>query len=124
MDRVKFDPVQAADNVIENIINENNLPNGSQPRGNRAKHLKRRVLNIPDSKLKDYLILNTSVLQKYAENMGYRIAWQRNFGSKTLDDVLEDIEKTIDEAPNLTPKQKEKKQFLLKKHLLVITYAY
>ena len=115
MERVKFDPVQAADNVIENIINENNLPNGSQPRGNRAKHLKRRVLNIPDSKLKDYLILNTSVLQKYAENMGYRIAWQRNFGSKTLDDVLEDIEKTIDEAPNLTPKQKEKKTILAKK---------
>lgn len=109
METVIPDPVKDADTVIENIINENNLPNGSPTRGNRAKHLKRRSLNIPDSKLKDYLILNTSVLQKYAENMGYRIAWNRNFGNQTLDDVLLRIEQAIAQAPNLSAAQKKRK---------------
>lgn len=88
----KSDPVKDAEATIANIIQQGHEPaffHGSP----RAKHLKARSLNIPDNKIKKFLVKDLSIFGKYAEAQGFNIAWARSFGKKTLDDVLSDIEK-------------------------------
>ena len=108
MEPYKSNPAAEADEVIANIINENNMAFGFTTRAKNTKHLRRRALNIPDRKLKEFLILDSSILEKYARSMGYRIAWQRNFGNQTKDDVLNSIERIIEDDASIETKLKPK----------------
>lgn len=96
-------PRQDAEEVIANIIEQGHEPVffGGSP---RTKHLKARSLNMPDNKIKKFLVKDLSVFGKYAESQGFNIAWSRNFGKKTLDNVLSDIEK-IGKREGLSPKK-------------------
>lgn len=108
MEPYKSNPAAEADEVIANIINENNMAFGFTTRAKNTKHLRRRALNIPDYKLKEFLILDSTILEKYGRSMGYRIAWQRNFGNQTKDDVLNSIERIIEDDASIETKLKPK----------------
>ena len=64
----------------------------------KGKHLLMRLTNIPEWKVKDYLILEAEVLTDYAKKMGFRIEWARRFGDEDLGSTLEFIERKQKEA--------------------------
>jgi hypothetical protein len=97
------DPLEDARSVIANIIEQGHEPaffHGSP----RTKHLKARSLNMPDNKIKKFLVKDLTIFGKYAEAQGFNIAWARNFGTKKLQDILDDIEK-IGKREGLNPKK-------------------
>ena len=92
MEEYISDPIKDADETLSKIIRDENNPEAYIGEGHKGKHLKRRVLNIPDSKLSKFLVKDVSVLGAYADKMGFRMAWKKNFGDKSLRQVLNDIE--------------------------------
>ena len=85
-------PREDAEATIDKIISDGHEPvfyHGSP----RNKHLKARSINMPDFKIKKFLVKDLTVFGKYAEAQGFNIAWARNFGKKTLQNVLDDITK-------------------------------
>lgn len=92
------DPVKDADETLGNIIRDDNDPSAYIGGVGKGKHLRRRVLNIPDSKLSKFLVKDVTVLGAYADKMGFRMAWKRNFGDKTLEGALNDIRQIAKDA--------------------------
>lgn len=107
------DPVKDADETLSRIMQDENDPEAYLGIGQKGKHLKRRVLNIPDSKLRKFLVKDVSVLGAYSKKMGFRIAWQRNFGDKTLADIMNDIEVLVNDDPQLKSVSKKKRNDLI-----------
>ena len=54
----------------------------------KGKHLMMRATNIPEWKVKDYIVKDERVLENYVEKMGFRIEWNRTFGGESIDDML------------------------------------
>ena len=59
------------------------------PRSGKRKHLMSRVLNFPTHELKEFLILDERVIEKYANQMGFHIEFGRKMGTMDIDDVLD-----------------------------------
>ena len=97
-------PIEDADATLANIIRDDNDPSAYIGGAGKGKHLRRRVLNVPDEKLSKFLVKDVSVLGAYADKMGFRMAWKRNFGDKTLEGALNDIRLIAKEA-KLTDKE-------------------
>ena len=91
--RLVQNPRKFAKEVVASILEENAdaIDNFANKPGS-GKHLKHRVLNIPEYEIADYIITGPEVMYSYAQRMGKRIEWARNFGEKNIDDVLEEIE--------------------------------
>ena len=91
--RLVQNPRQFAEETVASILEENadSIENFTNKPGS-GKHLKHRVLNIPEYEIVDYIITGPEVMYSYANRMGKRIEWARNFGDKNIDDVLNEIE--------------------------------
>ena len=91
--RLVQNPRQFAEETVASILEENadSIENFMNKPGS-GKHLKHRVLNIPEHEIVDYIITGPEVIYSYSQRMGKRIEWARNFGDKNIDDVLNDIE--------------------------------
>tara|TARA_R100000544_G_scaffold11193_1_gene5033 strand:+ start:2198 stop:5503 length:3306 start_codon:yes stop_codon:yes gene_type:complete len=94
VNRLVDNPTMFARKVVANILEENAdaIDFASPSRAGSAKHLKHRVLNIPEHEIVDYMILGPEVVYTYSKKMGKRVEWARNFGDKDIDDLLDDIE--------------------------------
>jgi len=91
--RLVQNPRQFAEETVSSILEENaDSVEFFTNRPGSGKHLKHRVLNIPEYEIVDYIITGPEVMYSYAQRMGKRIEWARNFGDKNIDDVLEEIE--------------------------------
>ena len=62
------------------------------PRSGKKKHLMQRVLNFPTHEMKEFLILDERVVERYANQMGFHIEFGRKMGSMDIDDVLDRTE--------------------------------
>ncbi|BAQ88149.1 hypothetical protein [uncultured Mediterranean phage uvMED] len=91
--RLVQNPRQFAEETVASILEENadSIENFINKPGS-GKHLKHRVLNIPEYEIIDYIITGPEVMYSYSNRMGKRIEWARNFGDKNIDDVLNEIE--------------------------------
>ena len=82
------DPLAEAKKIVANILED---PDGKiEPRG--GKHLRHRSLKIPEYKIAKFIYKNPEVLHVYAEKMGKRIEYTRNFGKKDSSEILTDLE--------------------------------
>jgi len=58
----------------------------------KGKHLRHRMIDIPEHKIEKFIIKDTRVLHSYSMRVGRRMEWVRNFGNRHIDDVLDDFE--------------------------------
>ena len=84
-------PREDAIATVNRIINDENEPVQYVKGSMKQKHLKRRALHLPDAVLKPFLVKDLNVFARYAQNQGHNIAWRKNFGEKSLQDVLDEI---------------------------------
>lgn len=88
-----YNPRETAEQIVRNILEENPddiLDSAVSPAG--GKHLRHRAIDIPIDQVAPFIIKNESVLYTYAERMGRKIEWTRNFGDKTINDIMLQIE--------------------------------
>lgn len=93
---IDYDAKETAERVISNILEENPDDLASSGRG-PTKHLRHRAIDIPEHKIKDFIIKDERIFYTYAQKMGRRIEWTRNFKGVTKDDILERLEKELAE---------------------------
>ena len=70
-----------------------------------SKHTRMRTLDIPEWKVKDFIIRDQQVISAYTRKMGQRIEWASNFGNKNIDDILDEAEDLMYQEGKLTPKE-------------------
>jgi hypothetical protein len=88
-----FNARERAEQMLANILEENPddlMTTSVSPVG--GKHLRHRVLDIPEHEVKDFIIKTEAVFYTYAQKMGRRIEWQRNFGDERIDSILNRLE--------------------------------
>ena len=88
-----FNARERAEQMLANILEENPddlMTTSASPVG--GKHLRHRVLDIPEHEVKDFIIKNEAVFYTYAQKMGRRIEWQRNFGDEKINSILDRLE--------------------------------
>ena len=79
---------ELAERTILHILEDPDIIN-LLPRSGKRKHLMSRVLNFPTHELKEFLILDERVIEKYANQMGFHIEFGRKMGTMDIDDVLD-----------------------------------
>ena len=99
---IDYDARATAERVIDNILEENPDELASTGRG-PTKHLRHRAIDIPEHKIKDFIIKDERIFYTYAQKMGRRIEWSRNFKGQTVDDITDRLvdeltEKGVNEA--------------------------
>tara|TARA_R110002012_G_scaffold7922_5_gene36496 strand:+ start:1691 stop:5002 length:3312 start_codon:yes stop_codon:yes gene_type:complete len=94
LNRLVDNPRKFAQKTVANILEENadGLDFVNPQKSGSGKHLRHRVINIPEHEIVDYMILGPEVIYSYANKMGKRVEWARNFGDKDIDDILDEIE--------------------------------
>jgi hypothetical protein len=83
-----YDARATAEKVISNILEEHPDELAGNQRG-PTKHLRHRAIDIPEWKIKDYIIKDERIFYTYAQKMGNRIEWTRNFKGDTAEDFVE-----------------------------------
>jgi len=76
-----------AEQIVDRIIEDPDTGN-FVPRSGKGKHLMRRALDIPEWKIKNYIVRDPRVVQNYANKMGFRIEWALVHGKMDIDDLL------------------------------------
>ena len=91
---------KAADEDVSHILSMGDDPMGySTPLGvGKGKHIMMRTTNIPEWKVKDFIVKDLGVLSQYAKNMGFRIEYARKFGDDTIDYVTDMLEAEMQSA--------------------------
>ena len=95
---------EIAEGIVRTIMEEaENYTPGTGLVG--SKHTRMRTLDIPEWKVKDFIIRDQQVITAYTRKMGQRIEWARNFGNKNIDDILDEAEELMYQDGKLTPKE-------------------
>jgi hypothetical protein len=95
---------EIAEGIVRTIMEEaENYTPGTGLVG--SKHTRMRTLDIPEWKVKDFIIRDQQVISAYTRKMGQRIEWARNFGKKNIDDILDEAEELMYQDGKLTPKE-------------------
>ena len=95
---------EIAEGVVRTIMEEaENYTPGTGLVG--SKHTRMRTLDIPEWKVKDFMIRDQQVISAYTRKMGQRIEWASNFGNKNIDDILDEAEELMYREGKLTPKE-------------------
>ena len=87
-------PEQIAEDAVNAILEEGDpithldLAEGP-PKG---KHLRHRMIDIPEHLIADFIIKEPRVLHSYATRVGRRMEFVRNFGHRSIDEILDDHE--------------------------------
>ena len=63
-----------------------------------SKHLQHRKTNFSEGQVRDFIIKDKEVIYNYVERMGQKIAFAKNFGGKTIKDVLDDVAESLEQA--------------------------
>lgn len=70
----------------------------------KSKHIMMRTTNIPEYKVKDFIIKDIGVLSRYAQMMSFRSEYARKFGDDSFDYILDRLEEQM-VLDKYTPKQ-------------------
>ena len=90
-----------ADETIAGILNEVDTldPDAGYLGAGTSKHMKRRVLDIPNSLVVDFMERNpVNIMKAYVHRTGPRYEFSRKFNGQSIDDVLDDTFNEIMEA--------------------------
>ena len=96
-----------ADETIAGIMNEVDTldPDAAYLGAGASKHMKRRILDIPNALVVDFIERNpTNIMKAYVHRTGPRYEFSRKFNGQSIDDVLDDTFNDIMEAGG-TPEQ-------------------
>jgi hypothetical protein len=58
----------------------------------KGKHLRHRAIDIPEHKISKFILKGPSVVHSYAQRVGARVEYVRNFGNRSIDDILDEFE--------------------------------
>ena len=58
----------------------------------KGKHLRHRMIDIPEHLISDFIIKDPRVLHSYAQRVGKRMEFIRNFGNRSIEEVLDEME--------------------------------
>lgn len=95
---------EIAEGIVRTIMEEaENYAPGTGLVG--SKHTRMRTLDIPEWKVKDFIIRDQQVISAYTRKMGQRIEWARQYGNKNIEDLLDEVEETLYQDGKLTPKE-------------------
>jgi len=88
------DPMLIAKDAVDAIMEEGDpithLDTGTgAPKG---KHLRHRMIDIPEYLIKDFIVKSPNVLTSYATRVGKRMEFVRNFGNRNITEILDDFE--------------------------------
>ena len=85
---------KTADDFVNLILEKGDDPYGyNTPMGvGKSKHIMMRATNIPEWKVKDFIIKDPAILTQYAKMMGFRIEYARKFGDDSIDYILDMVE--------------------------------
>lgn len=94
------DPILIAKDAVAAIMEEGDpithLDTGTAaPKG---KHLRHRMIDIPEYLIKDFIVKTPNVLNSYATRVGKRMEFVRNFGNRNITEILDDFEDEMIEA--------------------------
>jgi len=96
----KKSPEQIAKDAVAAILEEGDdvtfleMATGA-PKG---KHLRHRMINIPEHMISDFIVKEPRVLHSYAQRVGRRMEFVRNFGNRNIDEILDDFEMEMRQA--------------------------
>ena len=95
------DPAKSAQNTFDTIM-ETDADDliDSRPAGiaGNSKHLKHRKTDIDEHLINDFMVKNMDVFYTYAARAGKKIEFQRAYDGKTIDELLEEIDKGLRKA--------------------------
>ena len=95
------DPKQSADNTYNTIMemDADDLID-ARPAGiaGNSKHLKHRKTDIDEHLINDFMVKNIDVFYTYANRAGKKIEFQRAYDGKTIDELLDEIDKGLRKA--------------------------
>jgi len=95
------DPKQSADNTYNTIMemDADDLID-ARPAGiaGNSKHLKHRKTDIDEHLINDFMVKNIDVFYTYANRAGKKIEFQRAYDGKTIDELIEEIDKGLRKA--------------------------
>ena len=95
------DPKQSAENTYNTIMemDADDLID-ARPAGiaGNSKHLKHRKTDIDEHLINDFMVKNMDVFYTYANRAGKKIEFQRAYDGKTIDELLEEIDKGLRKA--------------------------
>jgi len=96
-----LDPKTSANKTLSRIMEENaddlELETATGNAGS-FKHLKHRKTNVDEHLISNFMVKNMNVFYTYAQRMGKRIEFHRAFDGQSIDQVLDNIEKTARKA--------------------------
>ena len=58
----------------------------------KGKHLRHRMIDIPEHLISDFIIKDPRVLHNYAQRVGKRMEFIRNFGNRSIEEILDEME--------------------------------
>jgi len=98
---IGINTIAKANKFAQETVN-NIKDNGTDPFGHntplrvgKAKHIMARTTNIPEYKVRDFMIKDQSVFTKYAEMMAFRIEYARKFGDDDIEYLVDRIEEIL-----------------------------
>lgn len=95
---------EIAEGIVRTIMEESDVDRLSLS-GIGSKHTRMRTLDIPEWKVKDFIIKDVGIIDAYTRKMGNKIEWTRKFGKRNIDDLLEEIEEISFAEGKLTEKE-------------------
>lgn len=98
------DAQRAGAEDVSHILSMGDDPMGySTPLGvGKGKHIMMRTTNIPEWKVKDFIVKDLGVLSQYAKNMGFRIEYARKFGDDSIDYIMDMMEAEMQTSKKYT----------------------
>ena len=95
------DPVKSTKNTFDTIMEQDadDLID-ARPAGiaGNSKHLKHRKTDIDEHLINDFMVKNMDVFYTYANRAGKKIEFQRAYDGKTIDELIEEIDKGLRKA--------------------------
>ena len=82
-----------AEKIVATILEEN--PFSLSTNAGKTKHIRHRQLDIPEWKVRKFIVKTPDALSVYHDKMGRAIEWQRHFGGRSIDDLMAEMEEDM-----------------------------
>lgn len=109
---------EIAEGIVRSILEESDVERLAVS-GIGSKHTRMRTLDIPEWKVKDFILTDVGIIDAYTRKMGNKIEWTRKFGKRNIDDILDEIEEI-----SLTEGKLSEKDIAKLKRDFVADYEY
>ena len=93
-----------AEEIVDTILERGDDPYTYGEGVGKGKHLLMRVTDIPEWKVKDFLIKDPKIMTEYSKKMGFRIEFARRFGDEDVGSIMAGMEMRM-KGEGYTPQQ-------------------